>query len=281
LASFLNLLTTRHFLDDSNIASKKDLTKNVQQNYIANSLFCYNNCSQRGFCNPTGHSGFGQCHCDFGWTGVDCSINVRVPTGLLANIYPGRVCPIGYELGSHTLGCITRGTIVNCGNRFQTCSLTDSNTITESNGTFCGIIFSSLNILCDNVNPYSEPCPSGYSKYSWSAELVNNPTTLYTCQKDNIFSNDRSGTLCGFHSSLDKGDQVTCNGYYPARGKCPPGCILRQGTFPDPLIVTFGSISHTFARTGILSICVKDLLQRLTVEHQTKKTPKIFCCIHS
>ncbi|CAF2929687.1 unnamed protein product [Rotaria sp. Silwood2] len=124
---------------------------------------------------------------------------------------------------------------------FQVCSLTDENATVGSIGTFCGIIFSSWNILCDNLNPYSEPCPSGYSKYSWNTGVYD--ITLFTCQKDNTSSNDRPGTLCGFYSNQDEGNQVPCNGYYPGRGKCPRGYTLREETITNV---------HT------LRLCVKD-----------------------
>ncbi|CAF4111246.1 unnamed protein product, partial [Rotaria sp. Silwood1] len=228
IASFLNLLTAKRFPGDSNIVSKYQLIQKAQQKYIDSSLFCYNNCSRRGPCQPTGYFSFGQCHCNSGWTGIDCSISVRAPTGLLANIQSGNVCPIGYTFGTHFLGIGTSS----CGDlcwflaewikKFPACSLSDGNATAGSVGTFCGIVFSSLNVLCDNLNPYSEPCPSGYSKYSWTTG-GSRPITLSTCQKNPNSLNDRPGTLCGLHSNLDSGNQVTCNGYYPGRGKCPPG----------------------------------------------------------
>jgi hypothetical protein len=248
VAPFLSLLTTQRFSSDPNIALKQNLIQKAQQKYTTSSLFCYNNCSQKGSCQPTGYFGFGQCHCNSGWSGIDCSIIIRAPTGLLANVYPGNTCPTGYTFGTYDLGCppsLFACSIFSKKPLFPACSLADRNAAAGSSGTLCGIVFSSVNILCDNVNPYSEPCPSGYSKYSWVA-YSNSPTTLYTCQKDNTSLNDRPGTLCGLHSNLDSGDQITCDGYYPGRGKCPSGYSLRQGTFPNRNSL------------GTLSLCVKD-----------------------
>ena len=252
IAPLLNLLTTQRFSSDRAIESKKELIRKAQQKYANNSLFCYNNCSQKGSCQPTGYFGFGQCRCNSGWTGVDCSGKVRAPTGLLSNVYPNNTCPAGYTFGTHNLGpCPSGSRYIFLGmcpatpRRIPTCSLTDTTTTVGASGTFCGIIFSSLNIPCDNYNPYSGPCPPGYSKFSWSSSEPG-PNTLLTCQKGDMSLNDLPGTLCGFHSSLDSGDQVTCDGYYPNRGKCPSGYTLVQGTIPN------GWVSST------LSLCIKN-----------------------
>lgn len=250
IAPLLSLLTAQRFPNDPTIELKKELIKKAQQKYANNLLFCYNNCSGEGSCQPTGYFGFGLCRCNFGFTGVDCSVKARTPTGLLTNVYSNNTCPAGYTLGTHNLGiCIGSRHMWKCTsdpnpNYFLACSLANATMSVGTSGTFCGIIFSHLNILCDNHNPYSGPCPPGYSKYLWVSSTPNSNTFL-TCKKDNMSADNLPGTICGFHSNLNSIDHVTCDGYYPGLGKCPLGYTLVQGAFSN------------FRQTGTLSLCVK------------------------
>lgn len=243
-APIINLLTSRRFRDDSTILMKKALIDKVLQAYVASSLFCYNNCSQKGSCQPTGYFGFGQCRCDSGWTGIDCSINARAPIGLLGGVFPDHTCSRGYRYER-------KGLAWSCPNSCERkmiyiCTLIDENTIVGLTGTLCGIAFGSLTIPCGNLNPYSEPCPSGYALYSWGGGGYS-PNILYSCQKQNTTMDDLPGTLCGYYSNVDEGNAVTCNGYHPSRGKCPPGYTYRQATY-----------GYSGYYQGIFNVCTKD-----------------------
>lgn len=85
VAPIIDLLTTRRFPHDPNITLKRDLIRRAQENYMGNQLFCYKNCSQHGSCVPTKYFAFGQCRCNPGWSGFDCSVTTAGPVS--GNVY--------------------------------------------------------------------------------------------------------------------------------------------------------------------------------------------------
>ena len=227
IASLLELLTKRRFSADPDILAKRTLIRKVQERYLSSPIFCYKNCSQRGLCIPSGYFGFGQCRCNAGRSGIDCSTIVQLPTGLLTRPDSNNHCPTGSApellfLGIYNYPQPHAGDLKN----LPSCSLTTENMMFGPIGTLCGFIYFDLHIPCNGRDPASEPCPSTFSKLIWS-QYGSYPTTLWTCQKNSTDAEDPPGTLCGFHSSISgmggfSGSHILCAGYDPGRGKCPP-----------------------------------------------------------
>ena len=104
-----DLLTAKRFPNDPNILVKKALIESALDKYINNSVYCYRNCSAHGQCKPSGYFQFGECHCNDGWLGVDCSIQKPrpvVPSGTLCGYesivacdgqYPAKSCSNGWK----------------------------------------------------------------------------------------------------------------------------------------------------------------------------------------
>ncbi|CAF0764212.1 unnamed protein product [Adineta ricciae] len=73
-----DLLTNKHFPNDSDIVRKSQLIQKVIEKYLINPLYCYNQCTHpsHGTCIDSGYFQFGVCECHNGWTGLDCSTEV-------------------------------------------------------------------------------------------------------------------------------------------------------------------------------------------------------------
>lgn len=247
VSPLLDLVSTKRFPKDTKILSKRNLIQSGQEKYIASSLFCFDNCSQHGTCEPTPYFGLGQCRCYLGWEGTNCSIDVRPLAGLLTSVSSGDTCSTEFALGFYDLG--TGGLALSnysVFRAFKACSLTSKSIPAGPSGTLCGLAYQNLNISCDKFNISSDNCPPGYSKYSWTP-VENGPATLWTCRKVNATMTDRPGTLCGFYSTIYPGKEVTCGGYYPSQEKCPAGYTFRKG-----------SISYVQNMIGTLGFCSKD-----------------------
>lgn len=234
IASILDLLTTSRFPTDPNIEKKRDLVRKVQERYIDSPVFCYKNCSGHGLCVSSGYFGFGQCRCNPGWIGKDCSTGVRLPQGLMTIPYANDTCPTGFKLDAYIIGNYrsSRSTLV-ISSRYeelkvlQMCHLLEGNTGVGPQGTLCGFVYFGLQILCGGRSPLSEPCPDGFEKYIWT-RTGRYPLTFWACRKSTTNVSELSGTLCGFHSTITSlgGVDIACDGYDLGRGKCPPDYTL-------------------------------------------------------
>ena len=163
---------------------------------------------------------------------------VRLPTGVLTLANLGNMCSSGFTFGSYILGVAgyPRNPYGDNLKKLQMCSLANQNQVSGPQGTLCGFVYFGLSILCNNRNPTSEPCPSGFSQYIWK-KYGDYPTTLWACQKDIINVDDPPGTLCAFHSTVSQhgGIDTKCNGYDPGQGKYPPDYTLYQARIPSEL----------------------------------------------
>jgi hypothetical protein len=81
------LLTEKRFPSDPNIVMKKALIESALEKYIENPVYCYSNCSANGQCKPSNYYQFGECQCNDGWTGLDCSVSKPKP-----NVLSGTLC---------------------------------------------------------------------------------------------------------------------------------------------------------------------------------------------
>lgn len=99
-----HLLNSRRFPNDQNIAIKKALIESALDKYTKNPNYCYNNCSANGQCKSSGYFQFGECQCNDGWTGYDCSIGKPKPV-----ILDGTLCGI-----ESTVACDSRYPTDNC-----------------------------------------------------------------------------------------------------------------------------------------------------------------------
>ncbi|CAF1386983.1 unnamed protein product [Adineta steineri] len=244
----VNLLTERTFPGDPNIAAKQALIQSAVTKYITKEVFCYNKCSYpNGVCPPTSnYFGFAKCVCTSGYTGYDCSKPKYVPTGILAQSEPGEKCLQGNTyfkqlISSYDTSCFL-GMCDTTYNYWQGCHFSNYQ-LGMAGGTantLCGISYGDLTILCDGMNPGSEPCPTQYTRINTGTDF------FWTCVKQSsVFSDDLPGTLCGLHSRKDDGKHIACGGFYPGAGKCPTGYTLRQG------------VAHSRGG-GFVSTCSKD-----------------------
>ncbi|CAF4857564.1 unnamed protein product [Rotaria socialis] len=244
-----DLLTARRFPNDPNIVTKKALIESALEKYIKNPIYCYNNCSANGQCKPSGYFQFGECQCNDGWTGLDCSTSKPKPVvlsgtlcGLESDVacdgqYPANQCSNGWEQTgkpavppTNYYGCgIPPFPVVGNGNQ---CAKSETNSATTGIGTICGYVNYGLTVLCDGRNPYSDACPIGYQRSSTASQV-------FFCYKTDPSVADLPGTMCGrtLHYAMSvkhKPDyrsvtELACGGYYPGRSSCPPNYTLRYG----------------------------------------------------
>ena len=231
IKSISDLLNQRRFPSDSKIHEKSKLIERALNHYTQLPIHCYggSQCTGHGICIDSGYFQFGLCHCDAGWSGVDCSHSIPLPpkpvvlSGTLCgygdNIpcdahIPSHHCPTGWQRTSHGY-----------------CEKSTNSNDTSPSGTLCGYHLHDLTVLCDGRNPYSDACPEGYKRSS----------DFRFCYKTNASANDSPGTLCGIlrkqqcygqgrphpGSSPTVFIDVSCGGYYPGKGSCPPGYTLR------------------------------------------------------
>ncbi|UJR17969.1 hypothetical protein I4U23_004868 [Adineta vaga] len=221
------------FPNDQNISMKSKMIEQALNNYIDTPIYCYgNNCSGHGSCQDTGYFQFGECQCQDGWSGIDCSKKVdekpkpSVLSGTLCgsevnltcgSVYPNISCPGGWQ-----------------DTKWSHCSKTSTDSVPSLTGTICGYQVGNLTVLCDGRNPYSDACPKGYQRYQKA------PRTF--CYKTDSIRDDLPGTMCGMQvrvftewklesSSWSTVTEITCDGYYPGRGSCPPSYELRTGYY--------------------------------------------------
>jgi hypothetical protein len=103
------LLTAKRFPNDPNIIMKKALIESALDKYIENPVYCYKNCSANGQCKPSNYFQFGECQCNDGWAGVDCSISKPK-----AVVLSGTLC--GFE---SAVACDGEFPANNCSNQWQ------------------------------------------------------------------------------------------------------------------------------------------------------------------
>lgn len=87
------LLNAKRFPNDPNIAMKKALIESALEKYITDPVYCYQNCSANGQCKPSKYFQFGECQCNDGWSGLDCSIPKPKPV-----VLSGTLCGLEYDL---------------------------------------------------------------------------------------------------------------------------------------------------------------------------------------
>ncbi|CAF3671185.1 unnamed protein product [Rotaria socialis] len=202
-----------------------------------------------GQCKPSGYFQFGECQCNDGWTGLDCSTSKPKPVvlsgtlcGLESDVacdgqYPANQCSNGWEQTgkpavppTNYYGCgIPPFPVVGNGNQ---CAKSETNSATTGIGTICGYVNYGLTVLCDGRNPYSDACPIGYQRSSTASQV-------FFCYKTDPSVADLPGTMCGrtLHYAMSvkhKPDyrsvtELACGGYYPGRSSCPPNYTLRYG----------------------------------------------------
>ena len=107
-----DLLTVKRFPNDPNIRIKKELIESALEKYIKNPIYCYSNCSHNGQCKPSGYFQFGECQCNDGWTGLDCSISKPRPvvlSGTLCGLESAVACDSLYPLNNCSNGWAPTG----------------------------------------------------------------------------------------------------------------------------------------------------------------------------
>ena len=233
IKSIFDLLTQAkgRFPNEANMTEKSKMIERALDNYVKASGYCYgNSCSGHGSCNDTGNFQLGQCQCQNGWSGDDCSKRVTekpkplVPSGTLCGHSGGVVCEDASSSRSCPWGWHGTG--------WSHCMKTNSDTQRSPTGTICGYVTGSLVVLCDGRHPYTEPCPLGYQNY--------NEPTIRFCYKMDSSREDLPGTMCGIHvetytewklesSYWSTITDLPCDGYYPGRGSCPPNYRVRTG----------------------------------------------------
>jgi hypothetical protein len=249
ISLIFDLLTSERFPGDVNITDKAELIQAALDKYMANPVFCYNNC-KKGTCKPSGYFQFGLCQCDKGYTGYDCSkepvAKSPVPKGTLCGFWsenrggikcdnsipsngsgcrPGYIFQNNFAIPSQT-GMSWMGS----------CFKNETNNNQLSNfGTLCGFVTESssetpITVHCNGRHPYNQACPDGYERQilaGWS-----------TCVKIDSNQDDLPGTLCGMHVrreiEYNEGNpnliaSYRCNDYNVQDGYCPPGYQLANG----------------------------------------------------
>lgn len=246
-----DLITKARFPSDPNILLKASLIKQALDKYIQTPLFCYNNCTSplNGECVPTGYFRFGQCKCKPGWSGVSCSNIVARPnvlSGLICGLRTGAgmdcgginpesgKCPNGYNRDAWLIGKTGTGVM-------SFCYKSNTDTNIGPVGTICGLTVGPNGQRCGGRDPWSEGCPDGYARYEWWVRWGNHGSMIW-CFKVQEGLEDQSGTICGMQVN-NGATGVTCSGYQPARGSCPPGYYVVTW------LVSFGN--------GYWSFCVK------------------------
>jgi hypothetical protein len=246
------------FPNDRDISEKSKMIEQALNNYIATPIYCYgNNCSGHGICQDTGYFQFGQCQCQNGWSGVDCSKKVvETPKPLVLS---GTLCGSDQYISCSgaipKLGCPSGWQ----GTQWFHCSKASTNSETGRAGTVCGYYVGNLTVLCNGRNPYSDACPQGYQRH------LQKPATF--CYKTDSIRDDLPGTLCGMQvrvytdwklesSVWSTVTEVTCDGYYPGRGSCPPNYVLKTGLYKTVVVCGFLDMGRC-DRTYKFAFCSK------------------------
>ncbi|CAF1174571.1 unnamed protein product [Didymodactylos carnosus] len=232
IKSILGLLTKQHFPDDILIQNKSILIENTLRKYIQqhSKLYCYNDCTSRihGHCITTNYFGFGQCHCNQGYSGIDCSQEIRGLEGTLCINAPySSAKPVNACQSENYRHIFTFSVPANPVHlHFQRFT----NNLPGLAGTLCGLSNGYVaEILCEDRNPIDKACPTGYETFEW----VHQYATLFTCMKMKNEQLDSRGTLCGFQFTSSS-FTVSCDDHSPGSGSCPPHYRLKllPSTFP-------------------------------------------------
>ncbi|CAF1180588.1 unnamed protein product [Adineta steineri] len=102
----------------------------------------------------------------------------------------------------------------------QFCATSDGNNVQPGKpGTVCGLVTGFLGNLCGGINPFLG-CPAGYERYLWFTSWGSGLAAW--CSKVDSTIADLPGTVCGMQTNFDQ-TGVSCGGYSPGRGSCPPG----------------------------------------------------------
>ncbi|CAF1117129.1 unnamed protein product [Adineta steineri] len=105
-------------------------------------------------------------------------------------------------------------------------------------GTICGLR-TGLGTNCNGQNPL-EGCPGGFIRQNWpfgktgtgflqfcATSDGNNVQPAAWCSKVDSTIADLPGTVCGMQTNFDQ-TGVSCGGYSPGRGSCPPGYAVNH-----------------------------------------------------
>jgi hypothetical protein len=243
------LFSKFRFPNDPLITNKSKLIEKTLEKYLANSIYCYNNCGgngTRGTCVPTGLFQFGICQCKPGWTGVDCENQLIEQTKILhgticgfdrsfmrvncGGLRPWEACPVGWaQYNWHTDLTICYKSKTEIGN--------------PAYGTICGLhsyhstYNFDINIGCNGTsNVLNETCPSDYEQLK-ELKIVSVNVGRITfkqnavCAATNV-KEHLPGTLCGMQIEGTI-DGPTCDGYNPGLRQCPPGYTSMRTAFND------------------------------------------------
>ncbi|CAF0949535.1 unnamed protein product [Didymodactylos carnosus] len=218
------LLTPHRFQKpNSHIVEKKELIRKALDTYLNISFYCPGNCVGHGKCVDTGYFQVGECKCNTGWTGADCSVMVGL-SGTLCGINDKIECNGGPIIEGNTpqYGCAP-GYVREKYHWSVTCRKASSTIDVGFAGTLCGINVKGFVIECGGKKPWLEKCPNGYKLTDIDGGGA------YYCYKTDASSEDLPGTLCGFGRTYsNRLEDIDCDGHYPSRGDCPRNYHLRS-----------------------------------------------------
>ncbi|CAF4189750.1 unnamed protein product [Didymodactylos carnosus] len=225
----LNTESNRFPKSDSRIDQKRQLIQKALDKYLNISFYCPRNCGGHGKCVDTGYFQVGECKCDNGWTGADCSsmtglsgtlcgINNKIECNggpVIKGNYPQHGCAPGYVKQDYHWS-------VTCRKQVNTNSLGFA-------GTLCGIYVKGFSIKCGGKKPWLEKCPNGYKLSDMDGG------SAYYCYKTDATSEDLPGTLCGYGRTYHNvQEEFDCDGHYPSRNDCPPNYHLDHADVGQP-----------------------------------------------
>ncbi|CAF1068763.1 unnamed protein product [Didymodactylos carnosus] len=228
LNDIFDLLTKNRFPNDSNLDAKKKAIRESLDRYLSKPTICLGKCLVHGKCVVKDHFNVGECQCDKGWSGYDCSFagktiaagtlcgfNDHVPCGVIGaglGVADGNVpihgCPTGYSINDYWMY-----------KTYFICTKGATDVVKGKPGTLCGFSLYDFVIPCNGMDPGREPCPNGYYKSK------HGPSGEQFCYKHQADIDDLPGTLCGFAYGREGLVRipVRCGDYDTQEEKCPPG----------------------------------------------------------
>jgi hypothetical protein len=248
IRDIFRILIRRHFPNDQFITNKSKLIEKILEQYLAGSVYCYNDCGgngTRGTCEPTGYFKFGICKCKPGWTGADCE-TIEPP-----KILHGTIC--GFDRSFMRVNChgvrpweaCPKGWAQhNWRTDLTICYKNQTEIGTPVHGTLCGLhsyqsgpYLFKHDIGCSTTDNLSTgTCPSGYQRY-----IARTPFTNFPGNRDVHINavctvmdatEPLPGTLCGMQIQHTI-NGPSCDGFNPGLDRCPPEYALKYTAFND------------------------------------------------